>query len=155
VHIVPRPATEADIPRIVELVNRAYEVESFFVAGDRTSTDEIQQEMAMGPMLVLDREGGGLSACVFVRVTAARGYFGLLAVDRTEQGRGLGPAMIRAAEEYARARGAVAMDITVVNVRENLIRYYRRLGYKPDGTEPYVHRPTSQPVHFVRMSKPL
>jgi GNAT superfamily N-acetyltransferase len=155
VPIVTRSATDADVEAIVELVNRAYEVECFFVEGDRTSAEDIRHELATGTMLVVDRPDRSLAACVFVKVSGERGYFGLLAVDQADQGRGLGPALIHAAEDFARSKGATVMDITVVNVRTNLLKYYRRLGYVADGTEPYVHRPVLQPVHFVKMSKPL
>jgi predicted N-acetyltransferase YhbS len=155
VHIVTRAATDLDVDAIVQLVNRAYEVESFFVEGDRTWPDEIRSEMRPGTMLLVDRADGSLAACVLVKVSGERGYFGLLAVERSEQGRGLGPALIHEAESFAKARGATVMDITVVNLRTNLLRYYGRLGYVAAGTEPYEHRRPSMPVHFVKMSKPL
>jgi len=155
VEIVTRAATDRDVDAIVQLVNRAYEVESFFVDGDRTWPEEIRDEMRSGTMLVVDRADGSLAACVLVKVSGDRGYFGLLAVDRADQGRGLGPALIHRAEAFAKARGATAMDITVVNLRTNLLRYYGRLGYVASGTEPYLHRRPSMPIHFVRMTKPL
>ncbi len=104
---------------------------------------------------MVDGRGTALVACVYVSVDHGSGYFGMLAVDPVAQGRGLGRALIDAAEGRARSAGATAMDITVVNLRTDLIGYYTRLGYIATGTEPYVHRPVTQPVHFVKMRKSL
>jgi hypothetical protein len=48
------------------------------------------------------------------------------------------------------------MEIEVVNLREELPPYYRRLGYVERGTRPFpdVER-TSRPCHFIVMDKDL
>lgn len=150
-----RWATLADAEAIARLVNRAYEVERFFVEGDRTSVEAVRQELRSGAFLLVERPDGSLGGCVHVAVEKGRGTFGMLAVDPDDQKRGIGAALVRAAEAYARAHGATAMDIAVVNVRADLLPYYARLGYAPVGTAPYVHRPVTQPVHFVMMAKEL
>ena len=58
----------------------------------------------------------------------ARAYFGMLAVAPAAQGRGLGRALIEAAEAHARREGAGAMDIRVVSLRTELFPFYRRFG---------------------------
>jgi GNAT superfamily N-acetyltransferase len=95
-------------------------------------------------------------ACVHVEILEQRGYFGLLAVDPSRQGGGLGRKMVTEAEDYARAAGCEFMDLRIVNIRAELPPFYRRLGYVETGTEPFAPdaRPT-QPCHFVKMSKPL
>lgn len=150
-----RPATVDDVEAIAALVNRAYEVERFFVEGDRVTPAAVRQDLTTGEILIVTGADGALRACVYVRVTGSRGYFGMLAVDPAEQGRGLGRALIEDVEAYARARGASVMAISVVHVRTELLAFYRRLGYVPTGTEPYVHRPVTQPVHFITMEKAL
>jgi hypothetical protein len=50
------------------------------------------------------------------------------------------------------------MDLTIVNVRQELPGYYQRLGYAVSGTEPIppdMIGPVTMPCHFVRMTKPL
>lgn len=150
-----RPATEQDVVGIAQMVNHAYAVEAFFVEGDRTSPAAVREDLARGTVLVVTGTDDEVQACVFVSVSEGRGYFGMLAVAPALQGHGLGRALIDEAERLARSRGAVAMDISVVNVRTDLLDYYGRLGYVRTGTEPYVHRPVIQPVNFITMAKPL
>ena len=57
-----REATASDLPEIVSLVNRAFEVERFFKAGDRTDPETVEQNMRDGKFLIL-REGNEMVAC--------------------------------------------------------------------------------------------
>ena len=48
------------------------------------------------------------------------------------------------------------MDIHIVNLREELPAYYRRLGYVEKGTLPFSDPSrASQPCHFVVMTKTI
>jgi hypothetical protein len=47
------------------------------------------------------------------------------------------------------------MDLTFVNVRQDLPTYYRQFGYVESGTLPFTDQVTRIPVHLVQMSKPL
>jgi N-acetylglutamate synthase-like GNAT family acetyltransferase len=156
-----RRAVVADASALAQLVNRAYAVEEFFVAGDRTDAAEIAQMMTTGTFLVLDRvpETGneqGLAAAVYVTVTGEQGYFGMLAVGPGLQGQGIGKRMVRIAEALAEAAGCTRMTMKIVNLREELGRWYRSLGYREVGTTPYVvHRPVKRSCHFVDMARSL
>ena len=142
---------------VAALVNRAYEVEAFFVAGDRTRPAEIVELMTQGRFLVIDRDdpARGVVAAVYTSIAGDRGYFGMLAVAPDAQKRGLGRLMIDACEAVGRDAGCRLMTIKVVNLRSDLMRRYSSLGYLVAGTEPYVHRPVLQPCHFVNMEKEL
>jgi GNAT superfamily N-acetyltransferase len=124
-----RPASSADLSALVTLINRAYEVEKFFVDGDRVSAEDLALLMMRGVMLV-GEDAGAMAACVYVEVRGERAYFGLLAVDPARQGGGWGRRMIEAAEARARAAGCRAMDLSVVNLRTELPPLYRRFGYE-------------------------
>ena len=129
-----RTADVLDAGKIARLVNEAFQVEAFFKIGDRTSEDEIRSLMTKGEFLVID--GGTrdrLAATVFTSIDGARGYFGMLSVDPSHQGTGLGRALIDAAEARARARGCDCMEIHVVNLRTELPPLYRRFGYVESG----------------------
>jgi len=76
----------------------------------------------------------GLSACALIRNEQGSGYFGMFAVRPDVQGGGLGKEMLEAAERHIRELwrlGTVYM--TVINLREELIAYYERRGYKRTG----------------------
>jgi ribosomal protein S18 acetylase RimI-like enzyme len=149
-----RAAREGDTDAIVSIVNEAYLVEAFFVAGNRTHPAEVRELIRAGQCYVAD-DDGRVVACVEVAAKDGRGYFGMLAVSPAIQGRGLGRRLITFAEDTARQAGCAVMDIKVVNVRGDLVRFYESLGYVVTGTEPYVHRPVLQPCHFVLMTKRL
>jgi ribosomal protein S18 acetylase RimI-like enzyme len=129
-------------------------VEAFFVAGDRTHPAEVRELIRASQCYVAD-DGRRVVGCVEMAAKDGRGYFGMLAVAPAIQGRGLGRRLITFAEDTAREAGCAVMDIKVVNVRGDLVKFYESLGYVATGTEPYVHRPVLQPCHFVLMTKRL
>jgi ribosomal protein S18 acetylase RimI-like enzyme len=146
-----RRASSADAAALAELVNRAYAIEEFFVEGDRTTAAEIAQMMTTGTFVVLEQPGA-LAAAVYVE---ARGYFGMLSVRPELQRIGLGKRLVGIAEAMCEAAGCTTMTLRIINLREELSRWYRSLGYRETGTAPYVHRPVKKPVHFVEMAKVL
>lgn len=153
-----RPATPADIPEIVRVTNAAFRVEDFFIVGDRTNTDDIAAKMAGATacFLVIDAPMRvGLMASAFVELRGDRGYFGMLSVDPAHQKKGLGRILFNAIEARCRAAGCVALDISVVNLREELPAFYAMLGFTPTGTAPLVSHNTKRDAHFILMSKPL
>jgi len=145
-----------DIPELVRVINGAYEVEKFFVEGDRTDEARIRRMMTAGVFLTTQDAAEPITGCVYVELRGDRGYFGMLSVDPSSQGRGLGRRLIEAAEDYAGTNGCTAMDIRVVNLRTELLPFYRKLGYVETGhTEPASDPRALQPFYFVRMSKQL
>jgi ribosomal protein S18 acetylase RimI-like enzyme len=151
-----RVASAGEAPVIARLVSLAYVVEAFFKIGDRTNADEVRDLMKTGQFLVLEESPGAPAGCVYVKIEGDRGYFGMLSIDPARQGRGLGRALITEAEARCRAEGCRHMDIEVVNLREELPPFYRRLGYVETGTAPFPDTERStRPCHFILMSKPL
>jgi N-acetylglutamate synthase-like GNAT family acetyltransferase len=149
-----REASAADTDVLVALINRAYEIEKFFVEGDRVSRSDVAAALARGVFLV-GQQDGAVAACVYVETKGDRAYFGLLAVDPNRQGHGWGREMVEAAEQHARSAGCVVMDLSVVNLRTELPPFYHRLGYLETGTAPFTDQRATQPCHFVLMSKSL
>ena len=151
-----RRAADSDVPAITRLVNRAYQVEDFFVDGDRIAEREVAALAEANQLVVLDGAGGGLAAAIQVDPSGERGYFGLLSVDPDFQGLGLGRRMVAVAEALCEAMGCRTMALRVVNIREDLAPWYRRLGYRETGAiEPFNDPRAKRPCHFVEMAKPL
>ena len=143
-------AHEAD--EILRITNAAYQVEKFFLDTDRLNDSSLRGLLATGVFLITEARDG----CVYVELRGERAYFGPLSVHPERQGTGLGRILVNAAEDYARAHGCRFMDITIVNVREELPAFYRKLGYTPEGTKPFPDdEPTKIPVHLIGMSKAL
>ncbi len=157
-----RSATASDAPALALLVNRAYAVEASFVDGERTNAREIERMLGRGTFVVLEH-AGGLAAAVYVERGAdrpavgseERGYFGMLSVLPELQGHGLGTRLVRIAEALCEATGCREIDLRIVNLREELGRWYRSLGYHEVGTSPYEHRRVKRACHFVEMRKSL
>lgn len=147
-----RRARRADAPALAALVNRAYAVEAAFVDGDRTSPEEIAALIEKGTFLVLEHDTK-LGAAVYVDTSAAGGYIGMLSVEPTLQGMGLGTRLVRIAEALCEAMGASTVRLRIVNLREELGRWYKSLGYVEVGTAPYEHRAVKQPCHFIELRK--
>jgi GNAT superfamily N-acetyltransferase len=146
-----RRATAADAATLAELVNHANLVEAPFVEGARTDAREIAALIERGTFVVLE-EARGLAAAVYVE---NRGYLGMLSVRPDLQGHGLGTRLVRIAEALCESAGAETMTLRIVNLREELGRWYRSLGYREVGTSPFSHRAVKRPCHFVEMAKRL
>ena len=150
-----RAAEPADASAIARLVNAAFRPERFFTDADRTDPERVGALLQKGKFLLLV-EDGVLAGCVYVELRGERGYFGLLAVDPQRQRSGIGVRLIAAAEQHCRSAGCRFMDLTFVNVRQELPAYYRQFGYVENGTLPFpADQVTTITVHLVQMSKPL
>jgi ribosomal protein S18 acetylase RimI-like enzyme len=156
-----RRARPSDTAVLTDLVNRAYAVEASFVDGQRTSFDEIAALIRAGGFLVLEYEGGICAAVRFqapgerAGLPASAAYFGMLSVLPELQGMGLGRRLVQVAEAMAEATGATTMRLQMINLREELSRWYKSLGYREVGTAPYTARTLKRPCHFIEMAKPL
>jgi N-acetylglutamate synthase-like GNAT family acetyltransferase len=152
-----RFAEESDFDNVIDLVNRAFRTETFFIRGDRLNHERLREYFAQGRFLLAE-ENGALAGCVYIEMHSDHSYLGLLAVEPTLQKSGLGRRLTAAAEEFAREMGSHRMELTVVNLRTELPPIYEKLGYKVVATEPIrkeMEARITQPCHFIRMAKPL
>jgi GNAT superfamily N-acetyltransferase len=150
-----RTADAGDAPELARLINAAFAVEQFFKRGDRTTVEEIRTLIGRGEFLLLEQQGAALG-CVYWTRHGDDGYFGMLSIDPAHQGRGFGRLLIDAVEARARAAGCPSMKIHIVNLREELPPFYRRLGYVETGTRPFPSpEQATRPCHFIVMTKPL
>ncbi len=149
-----RIATAVDAPVIARIVNLAYEVERAFIDGDRTSEGEVRRLLEHGRFLILeeDREPVG---CVFIEEQDGRGYLGMLSVLPDRQGGGRGRALVEAVEHACRRTGCHAVDLWIVDLREELPGFYRRLGYEPNGEKPFTDPRLKRAARFLVYSKNL
>ncbi len=170
------PAVEADIPAVVELANRAYRgsgpsagwnSEAGLIEGPRLTGAVLRQDLATKPQAHLltfrDDPSGPLLGTVWLEpASAATWYLGLLTVCPDLQNRQLGRALLSAAEDFAKARGAQCISMSVINVRDTLISWYQRRGYRHTGeTQPFpygserVGKPLRDDLHFVILERSL
>lgn len=155
---VIRQATESDIADIVVLTNRAFAVELFFVTGERTDEADIRARFGHGKFLVVNDPTNPtrLIGSVYTSIDNGRGYLGLISIDPDYQRRGLSRQLVAAVDDYCLAAGCNFIDLTVVNVRENLFRFYAQFGYHANDVSAFpVPERQLMPVHLVRLTKAL
>ncbi|MFD8263744.1 GNAT family N-acetyltransferase [Streptomyces griseoluteus] len=146
-----RDATDADVDDLVALVESAYRgdasragwtTEADILDGQRTDPEGVRQVIKTpdSRLLVVEREGR-IVACCQLEHRGTHAYFGMFAVSPTLQGAGLGKAVMAEAERLARADwGATEMHMTVISVRDDLIGWYERRGYRRTGeTTPFPY----------------
>ena len=63
-----------------------------------------------------------------------------LVVDESVRGGGIGAALIRAAEEWARSEGCVRIRVRSRDVRERAHRFYERAGYARNKVQVVLHK---------------
>jgi GNAT superfamily N-acetyltransferase len=138
-----------EAPQVSALIERAYRgdesrkgwtTEAHLLTGPRASVRDIELLLAdKDSRFVLAFAGDDLVSCALIRNEHGLGYFGMFAVDPNRQTQGAGRAMLAAAEQAVRdVWKLTAMTMTVINLREELIAYYERRGYRRTGeTKPF------------------
>jgi ribosomal protein S18 acetylase RimI-like enzyme len=171
-------AVPAEAAELAALVNSAYRgdssrlgwtTEADFLGGKRTDADDILSLIAnpANRILVL-REGASVAilACVLLEFFESEGkkgaYLGMLTVAPKLQDRGIGKHMMNECESRAQAWGAKSMVLGVIQLRESLMAWYERRGYKKTGlTKPFPYgnlrfgEPMRADLHFVFFEKSL
>jgi len=168
------PAGEADYAEIAALTNWAYRrtgpqaswtVESY-LQGDRIDVPALRRSLVEKPqarMLIWREDAGDILGQVWLEpLPDDLWYLGLFSVRPDRQDRKLGRRLLAAAEDYARARGARRMQMTVINVRDTLIAWYERRGYALTGeVRPFPYgdhrfgRATRDDLCFVVLERAL
>ncbi|WP_240099915.1 GNAT family N-acetyltransferase [Thermomonas flagellata] len=168
-----RAAGEADVEAIVALVTRAYRgeasragwtTEADLLDGPRIAPEVLRADLARPRSRVLLAERDGtLVACAHVADDGGIGYFGMFAVDPRYQRGGIGARVLAECERIAREEWRLpAMRMTVIDLREELIAWYQRRGYRRTGVhkpfpygDPRFGLPRRPDLRFEVLEKPL
>lgn len=151
-------AAPLDVPAMLTVVNAAFfEVETF-LDGPRTDGDQLRAMMEKGTFILAKDADGEIVAAVYTELRGDRGYFGMLAVDPSRQGTGLGRMMVQTVENHFRSRGCGHVDISVLSLRTELFGFYSKLGYSESGTAKFARARLLKPgvvCEQILMSKRL
>jgi ribosomal protein S18 acetylase RimI-like enzyme len=146
-----RNATPADVDAIVSLVTSAYRgdasragwtTEADFLDGNRIDPDVLRVDIERPrSRVVLAERDATLLACAHVADEGGHGYFGMFAVVPGLQGGGIGKALLDECERIARDDWQLPdMRMTVIDIRNELIAFYERRGYRRTGMyKPFPH----------------
>ena len=139
-----RHATLADIDALVMLVTSAYRgdaskqgwtTEADMLDGQRIDPEVLRKDIERPRSLIIiaEREAQ-LLACVHVAEDDGAGYLGMFSVKPGLQGGGVGKLLLAEAERIARDEWRLpAMRMTVIDIRDELIAFYERRGYRRTG----------------------
>ena len=160
-----------DIEELVNLVNSAYRGESSkrgwtteagLLDGLRTNQIAIQTLIKKPGAIILTatNETHCMVGCVFLQQQIKELYLGMLTVAPEIQAKGIGNQLLLAAEKYAREINCSAIIMTVIDVRYELIDWYKRKGYQSTGeTKPFPTDPEfgipKQPLQFIVLEKKI
>ncbi len=172
-----RKAVPADYAEIIDLANLAYRgrkgtvpswnIEKGIVGGQRLDDSLLREELAAKPggaLLVYREElDGPLLGTAWLNPEEDGAWsLGLLTVRPDLQNQQLGRKLLAASEDYARNRGAKRMHLGVLHVRDTLIAWYERRGYrKTEESEPWpsedprVGTPLVENLRFLMLEKEL
>ena len=168
-----RAARRDDVDAIVALVESAYRgegskrgwtTEADLLDGQRTDAESVAALIARtGSQVLLAEADGVLLACAHLERQDGAAYFGMFSVRPDQQGGGLGRAMLGEAERIAREEwDCGAMRMTVITVRDELIAWYERRGYRRTGEySPFPYGdarfgiPRRDDLRFETLLKPL
>lgn len=140
-----RPAEVADSASIAELVNAAYRgetsrqgwtTEADLLEGLRTTATEVQRLIGTPDTLILiGVRHDEIMASVCLEHDAGAVHIGMFTVHPALQGMGVGKQLLTYAESISQQRWKVRKFLMhVISVRQELIDFYVRRGYRRTGT---------------------
>jgi ribosomal protein S18 acetylase RimI-like enzyme len=173
-----RPVREVEYAEVVSLANLAYRgtgelpenaaswnVETGLLAGDRLNETLLREDLDKPgtELLVWHDDGGMLMGTVLLRPKGdGLWYLGLLMVRPGGQNRGAGKELLATAEDVVRGHLGKRIQLTVLAVRQALIGWYQRRGYRETGvTEAFPYgddrfgKPMRDDLYFVVLEKTL
>jgi ribosomal protein S18 acetylase RimI-like enzyme len=146
--LIFRRATAADVAAVVALTESAYRgeasragwtTEADFLDGQRTDAADVSALIARDDarIVLAERGGGLLASCLVERQMSdgvPSGYFGMFSVRPNLQNAGIGRALLAEAERIVRDEWQCRqMRMSVISIREPLIAWYERRGYRRTG----------------------
>ena len=145
-----RPARLHDLEALVAIENRSFDVDRFSRRSFRYLLTKANAET-----LVYEEEGRVLAYVMLLFNTGtslSRLYS--LAVDPSLRGRGIGKALITAAEDSAIAHDCIYLRLEVRRDNAAAICLYEKLGYKPIGHLPDYYEDHMEALRYEKLLAP-
>ena len=163
-------ATNEDITALESLLNSAYRgeistlgwtSEAHIIKGERRTDIPsliLLMDDPLTDFLKYQSENNVLTGCVCLQQKKEGIYLGMLSVSPLQQNAGIGKQLLEAATQYAQSKNSPRIFMTVISVRQELINWYLRHGYRETGERapfPADHRfgIPLEPLEFVFLEK--
>jgi GNAT superfamily N-acetyltransferase len=135
------------VKRLSDLINEVYDdAESgmWRRKGIRTSPSEVERLLRARALILAEIDSALVGSVNVNLMSDGVGEFGMLVADRRYRGEGIGSALVRRAETWAREHECHTMRLEILTPRhwthpskEFLRQWYSRIGYAPQATEPF------------------
>jgi GNAT superfamily N-acetyltransferase len=141
-----RAASPADRTFVLDVARRlasfpppAWRSRDEIVGGEARTLEAFFAEPPTGSaLLIAESEGGDRLGFAYLErlqdyfTREAHGHLGMLAVTEQAAGQGIGSALIRAAESWAREQGFRHLTLTVFETNDAARAVYEHMGYMPE-----------------------
>jgi len=164
-------ATLEDASTLEKLVNSAYRgetskkgwtTEANLLEGKRITLNELEEIIKNKNNTILKyTENKQIIGSVLLSNKGNKLYLGMLAISPELQNKGVGKKLLQQAEVHALSLGLSKIVMTVITIREKLIEWYKRHGYKDTGVrEPFLLNDsdtiiTDQNLEFIVLEKTI
>jgi ribosomal protein S18 acetylase RimI-like enzyme len=164
-------ATLKDIQKLNTLINSAYRgetskkgwtTEANLLEGLRTTEEELSKTIQNNKNTILKFiDNDQIIGCVLLVKKKHQLYLGMLTVLPEFQNSGIGKKLLNEAEIHASQLGLSKIIMTVISVREELIKWYKRNGYVDTGKrEPFPESDihiiiSNQILEFIVLEKTI
>jgi ribosomal protein S18 acetylase RimI-like enzyme len=162
-------ATLEDVTSLEKLINSAYRgetskkgwtTEANLLQGKRITANELIEIIKNKENTILKyTDNNQIIGSVLLVNKGNKLYLGMLTVSPELQNSGIGKQLLYEAEVHASALDLPKIVMTVISIREELIAWYNRHGFKDTGArEPFPLNETdaiivNQPLEFIVMEK--
>jgi GNAT superfamily N-acetyltransferase len=129
-----------------DMINGVYDVAESGMwkrAGTRIEPAAVERLLRAAALILAEIDGELVGSVHVSLMGEGVAEFGMLAADPSHRGAGIGTALVRHAESWARQQGCHTMRLELLTPRhwknpskEFLKAWYSRIGYVPQGTEP-------------------
>ena len=151
---------EVDFVRAYDILIYAYAQTEAEIWGEnysRISKEDFKKIVKSGEVFLAYKENQVVGCVRLFKVSTESYSFGLLAVNFSIKGQGIGRKLVESAEQEAVKLGASLMDIEILKARDirvqskiDLHEWYTRLGYVFFGTDSFV---TLKPMEADKAEK--
>lgn len=123
---------ESHTIKLTKLINKAYAYQDEYKGRPRITEQELRTRAESSELYVFE-DHDTLIGCVYTKVDGNAMHFGLLTIDESMKGKGIGADILEAIESYAISTGITTLQLDYMSIASWLKTYYQNLGFQETG----------------------